>query len=74
MNKTTGDEFLSKLCPPEGDTGDNEVEEEDVEIHFIFNCDLQWKRQVPVLGMKFESPKQLKNMLCNYVVANEYQL
>ncbi|CAI9268575.1 unnamed protein product [Lactuca saligna] len=74
LNKTSGDEFLSKLCPPEGDTGDNEVEEEDVEIHSIFNPDLQWKRQVPVIGMKFESPQQLKNMLCNYVVANGYQL
>ncbi|XP_023737650.1 uncharacterized protein LOC111885646 [Lactuca sativa] len=74
LNKTTGDEFLSKLYPPEGDTSDNEVEEEDVEIHSIFNPDMQWKRQVPILGMKFESPKQLKNMLCNYAVANGYQL
>ncbi|CAI9284412.1 unnamed protein product [Lactuca saligna] len=40
LNKTTGDEFLSMLCPPEGDTGDNEVEEEDVEIHSIFNPDI----------------------------------
>ncbi|KAL7608557.1 hypothetical protein Lser_V15G12744 [Lactuca serriola] len=74
LNKTTWDEFLSKLYPLEGDTGDNEVEEEDVEIHSIFNPDMQWKRQVPILGMKFESPKQLNNMFCNYDVANGYQL
>ncbi|CAI9280430.1 unnamed protein product [Lactuca saligna] len=74
LNMMTGDAFLSKLCPLEGDTSDNEVEEEDVEIHSIFNPDIQWKRQVPVLGMKFESPKQLKKMLCNYDVANGYQL
>ncbi|CAH1449158.1 unnamed protein product [Lactuca virosa] len=46
LNKTSGDEFLSILCPPEGDTGHNEVEEEDVEIHSIFNPDLQWNRQL----------------------------
>ncbi|CAH1419176.1 unnamed protein product [Lactuca virosa] len=51
LNKTTGDEFLSKLCPPEGEIGDNEVEEEDVEIHYIFNPDMQWKRQMFWLGL-----------------------
>ena len=40
----------------------------------IFNDKLNWKEQEPVLGMRFESPKQLKHMLCNYVVANGYQL
>ncbi|CAI9291045.1 unnamed protein product [Lactuca saligna] len=74
LNKTNRFENLSKLSPLEGDTGDNEVEEEEVEIISIFNPDMQWKRQVPVLRMKFKSPKQLKNMLCNYVVANGYQL
>ena len=33
-----------------------------------------WKKQKPVLGMRFESPKQLKFMLCNYAVAHGYQL
>ncbi|CAI9280257.1 unnamed protein product [Lactuca saligna] len=74
LNKTSGDEFLCNLYPSEGDTGDNEVEEEDVEIHSIFNHDLQWNRQLHVIGVKFKIPKQLKNMLCNYVVANGYQL
>ncbi|CAH1449479.1 unnamed protein product [Lactuca virosa] len=72
LNKTTVDEFLSKICPPEGENGNHEVENEDVETRSIFNPDLQWKRKVLVLQMKFESPKQLKNMLCNYVVANGY--
>lgn len=48
------------LCPFEGENGDHEVENEDVKIHSIFNPDLQWKRKVLVLRMKFESPKQLK--------------
>ncbi|XP_023743563.2 uncharacterized protein LOC111891725 [Lactuca sativa] len=56
----------------EEDTGDNE----DVypELPNIFNDKLNWKEQEPVLGMRFESPKQLKHMLCNYVAANGYQL
>lgn len=33
-----------------------------------------WKLMKPVLGMKFESPKQLKQCLCNYGIANGYQL
>mgnify|MGYP001552563540 FL=1 len=39
-----------------------------------FNENVHWKKQKPVLGMRFENPKQLKHMLCNYVVAKEYQL
>ncbi|CAI9293591.1 unnamed protein product [Lactuca saligna] len=56
----------------EEDMGDNE----DVypELPNIFNDKLNWKEQEPVLGMRFESPKQLKHMLCNYAVANGYQL
>ena len=40
----------------------------------IFNEKMHWKEQEPVLGMRFKSPKQLKHMLCNYAVANGYQL
>ncbi|XP_052624932.1 uncharacterized protein LOC128132415 [Lactuca sativa] len=56
----------------EEDMGDNE----DVypELPNIFNDKLNWKEQEPVLGMRFESPKQLKHVLCNYAVANGYQL
>ncbi|CAI9287765.1 unnamed protein product [Lactuca saligna] len=56
----------------EEDMGDNE----DVypELPNIFNDKLNWKEQELVLGMRFESPKQLKHMLCNYAVANGYQL
>ena len=51
-------------------------EDEDVlsRLPNIFNEKLHWKEQEPVLGMRFESPKQLKHMLCNYAVANGYQL
>ncbi|CAH1424483.1 unnamed protein product [Lactuca virosa] len=33
LNKTSGDDFLNKLCHSKGYTGDDEVEKEDVEIH-----------------------------------------
>ncbi|CAI9282897.1 unnamed protein product [Lactuca saligna] len=50
--------------------------DEDVypQLPNIFNEQLHWTEQEPVLGMRFESPKQLKFMLCNYAVANAYQL
>ncbi|CAI9299418.1 unnamed protein product [Lactuca saligna] len=35
---------------------------------------VQWKKQEPILGMRFENPKKLKSMLCNYAVKNGYQL
>ncbi|CAI9278264.1 unnamed protein product [Lactuca saligna] len=49
---------------------------EDVypELPNIFNDKFNWKENEPVLAMRFESPKQLKHMLCNYPVANGYQL
>lgn len=76
LNKTIDDEFLAKLCPNLGDNGVNDEKEENVneEVHATFNPTLHWKQQNPILGMKFENPKQLKSMLCNYDVANGYQL
>lgn len=73
MNKTADDEFLSKMCPEDEDYEDKENEEEGV-VHPRFNEKIHWKTQKPILGMRFENPKQLKNMLCNYAVANRYQL
>lgn len=34
---------------------------------------LQWNKK-PILGMKLKDPWQVKLVLCNYVVANWYQL
>nr|KAJ0199881.1 hypothetical protein LSAT_V11C600308540 [Lactuca sativa] len=36
----------------------------------MFNEDISWKKHILILGMRFTNPKQLKCMLCNYVVAN----
>nr|KAJ0227269.1 hypothetical protein LSAT_V11C100004300 [Lactuca sativa] len=56
----------------EGDNEDNNVP--DVKGQPRLNEDLPWKKQLPILGMRFTNPKQLKFMLCNYVVANEFEL
>ncbi|CAI9286312.1 unnamed protein product [Lactuca saligna] len=81
LNKTKDDEFLNKLCPGGGEEkkieeiDNNEEFDNDVlEEHPIFNPHVHWKKQEPILGMRFEDPKQLKSMLCNYAVKNGYQL
>ena len=75
MDKTKDDAFLSKLCPSAIDNdGNNSESDDELENYAIFNEEVHWKKQVPILGMRFQSRKQLKNMLCNYAVANGYQL
>nr|KAJ0214220.1 hypothetical protein LSAT_V11C400175170 [Lactuca sativa] len=82
LNKTKDDEFLNKLCLEGGEeknvkTQMDNVEELDKDVlkeHHIFNPQVHWKKEVPVLGMRFENPKWLKCVLCNYVVKNGYQL
>lgn len=48
--------------------------EENLEQVTTYNENVHWKKQWPVVGMEFDSPKQLKHKLCNYVVGNGYQL
>ncbi|CAI9262730.1 unnamed protein product [Lactuca saligna] len=80
MNKTSNDPFLSKLCVDDEDANnivddDNGREVEvNIQAHSIFNELLHWKKQNPILGMRFKGPGQVKSMLCNYAVANGYQL
>ncbi|XP_023760960.1 uncharacterized protein LOC111909376 [Lactuca sativa] len=84
MNRTKDDEFLSKLYPKDQVTPDSLPHEEPYDHvdedkvisndQAIYNENVHWKKQKPVLGMRFVNPEQLKHMLCNYVVANGYQL
>ncbi|KAL4560686.1 hypothetical protein LXL04_032839 [Taraxacum kok-saghyz] len=75
MDKTKDDAFLSKLCPSAVDNdGNNSESDEELENYAIFNEEVHWKKQLPILGMRFQSRKQLKNMLCNYAVANGYHI
>nr|KAJ0192741.1 hypothetical protein LSAT_V11C800426100 [Lactuca sativa] len=80
MNRTSNDPFLSKLCVDDEDANnivddDNGREVEvNIQTHSIFNELLHWKKQKLILGMRFKGPGQVNSMLCNYVVANGYQL
>ncbi|CAI9295760.1 unnamed protein product [Lactuca saligna] len=82
MNRTKDDEFLNRLCGEDEEGNDNNINdhdlhEEDANVtqqHSIFNELVPWKKQIPILGMRFKDPSQLKSMLCNYVVMNGYQL
>nr|KAJ0211847.1 hypothetical protein LSAT_V11C400214430 [Lactuca sativa] len=56
----------------EGDPKDDNVP--DVKGKSMFNEDIPWRNQLPILGMRFTNPKQLKYMICNYATANGYQL
>ncbi|CAI9291388.1 unnamed protein product [Lactuca saligna] len=77
---TLNDPFLSKLCVDDDDAnnivdGDNGREVEvNIQTHSIFNELLHWKKQKPILRMRFKGPGQVKSMLCNYAVANGYEL
>ena len=84
MNRTKDDEFLSKLYPKDQVTPDSLPHEEPYDHvdedkvisndQAIYKDKVHWKKQKHVLGMRFVNPKKLKHVLCNYVVANGYQL
>nr|KAJ0209809.1 hypothetical protein LSAT_V11C400172910 [Lactuca sativa] len=80
MNRTSNDPFLSKLCVDD-DKDKNIVDDDNgrevevnIQSHSIFNELSHWRKQKPIVGMRFKGPGQVKSMLCKYVVANGYQL
>ncbi|CAI9277216.1 unnamed protein product [Lactuca saligna] len=83
MNKTKGDDYLFELYGEEEKGNDNKIDddvdggEEEANLtqqHLIFNELTTWKKQYLLLGIRFKDPAQLKSMLCNYFVANGYQI
>ena len=76
LNTPEDEAFLNKLVPddPTYDPADDEEEDDELLEQPIYNPELNWKLQEPQLGMRFESPTQLKDMLCNYAVSKGYQL
>ena len=48
--------------------------EEKVDGKPTYNESIHQKKQKTILGMIFESPKQLKHIVRKYDVANDYQL
>ena len=76
FDKTVGDPFLDKLL---GHISDNDEEEasngkyKDV-VFPSHNENEEWEQMVPVLGMKFSNPLELKLCITNYAVKNGYDL
>ncbi|CAH1413990.1 unnamed protein product [Lactuca virosa] len=79
FHKTIDDEFLNKVCgkpilnsnQEEVNDDDDEVSDQDDEVLFpVFDEKQEWDKMVPVLGMKFSNPLELKLCLTNYAVKN----
>ncbi|CAI9273426.1 unnamed protein product [Lactuca saligna] len=64
MNRTSNDPFLSKLCADDEDEnnivddGNGREVKVNIQTHSIFNELLHWKKQKPILGMRFKGPGQ----------------
>nr|KAJ0219410.1 hypothetical protein LSAT_V11C300125710 [Lactuca sativa] len=85
FDKIVYDGFLNKLCGKpipnsnqeevNDDDDDDEVSGEDYEFGFpVFDENQVWDKMVPVLGMKFSNPMELKLCLTYYAVKNGYDL
>ncbi|CAI9265163.1 unnamed protein product [Lactuca saligna] len=66
MSRTSNDPFLSKLCVDDEDAN-NIVDDENgrevevnIQAHSIFNELLHWKKQKPILGMRFKGSRATK--------------
>ncbi|CAI9279914.1 unnamed protein product [Lactuca saligna] len=76
FDKTVRDPFLDKLS---GHISDDDEEEanngklKDV-VFPVHNENQEWEQMVPVLGMKFSNPLELKLCITNYAVKNGYDL
>ncbi|CAI9282734.1 unnamed protein product [Lactuca saligna] len=81
LDKTIGDEFLhrvSGMCKDINDEAEtDEVETnngDDKPVYPVHNENQKWDKMVPILGMRFSNPMELKNCLTNYAVKNGYNL
>ncbi|CAI9278666.1 unnamed protein product [Lactuca saligna] len=81
FDKTIGDEFLhrvSGMCKDINDEAEtDEVETkngDDKPVYPVHNENQKWDKMVPILGMRFSNPMELKNCLTNYAVKNGYNL
>ncbi|CAI9282040.1 unnamed protein product [Lactuca saligna] len=81
LDKTVGDEFLRRVLGISKDKND-ELETDEVETNNgddkpaypVHNENHKWDKMVPILGMRFSNPMELKNCLTNYAVKNGYNL
>nr|KAJ0198545.1 hypothetical protein LSAT_V11C700346510 [Lactuca sativa] len=74
FNKTIGDDFLNKLSGIGNLSDDDEPNDgKDDKVVFLVHDEKQeWDKMVPIIGMKFANPVQLKLCVTNYVVKNGY--
>ncbi|GKA54389.1 hypothetical protein Tco_0753338 [Tanacetum coccineum] len=63
---------------PQVDPDDNQIDPvykvKKGVVYPAFDPDIPWDKMEPILGMRFETPHQLKMALANYGVAHGYQL
>nr|GEU82416.1 hypothetical protein [Tanacetum cinerariifolium] len=69
-----GGRFIHEENDPEDDIVDPKFKAKKNICYPSFDPSTSWNQCKPVVGMKFENPLQLKNMLAKYGVANGYQL
>ena len=66
--------FMVEIDDPEEDEIDTQCKVKKGVQYPAFDPETTWNHCKPVLGMRFESPAQLKQCLANYGVTNGYQL
>nr|KAJ0212267.1 hypothetical protein LSAT_V11C400177520 [Lactuca sativa] len=79
IRKSLDDSFLNALCPNKKseDGSDTDATDEEVNVkpmYPIHDPNQNWKKMVPILGMKFSETDELKSLLSNYVVRYGYSL
>nr|KAJ0217900.1 hypothetical protein LSAT_V11C300103260 [Lactuca sativa] len=77
--KPIDDSFLNALCRNKKleDGSDIDVTDKEVDVkpmYPVHDPNQNWKKMVPILGMKFFDPDELKCLLSNYVVRHVYSL
>ncbi|GJT78347.1 hypothetical protein Tco_1045072 [Tanacetum coccineum] len=68
------DELASMIEDPDDEQVESKFKAKNNVSYPSFNSDTPWNECKPVLGMRFESPQQLKHMLANYGMQHGYQL
>ena len=76
FNKNVGDDFLNKLSIIGKLSDDDEHNDgkDDKVVFLVHDENQEWDKMVPILGMKFANPMQLKLCLTNYAMKNGYDL
>ncbi|GKD69190.1 hypothetical protein Tco_1323280 [Tanacetum coccineum] len=66
--------FLLEVEDPDDEQVESKFKAKLDVSYSSFNPDTPWNECKPVLGIRFESPKQLKHMLANYGMQHGYEL